>query len=306
MSHEGLKTQTPEQSQASSEVIAQAFATAQDDLRTLTFDKDFHKDLDTHGMPDPFDAIGTPRYLAVLADYSRTHLDTLINSDLKVDRLRLHTLKLMASVPTFLHAKYALDSGAKLNPVQVHSARLKVSRFNGQVAEFVTAYPQARVEDVSKALLGSVNATVENKRVREASFGMLSRTLFGIRHELAQGQLLKHLQETTGRQFRTTTIQEDLEGADYIVQGDRVPTLILDVKGSSNQASQSSNYNGYYAIDRGAIRLRSLLSEQDFRGKFFVPEQVAAARAPQLDHILKLAELEMVNPNEFRSLTQAR
>ncbi|HSX43137.1 MAG TPA: hypothetical protein VLF59_03565 [Candidatus Saccharimonadales bacterium] len=274
--------------ESSAESIAEAFADAQNSVYKLSADPRLHRACEKRGI-DPYDDVSTPGYWRTVSEFGRERIARI--REQHGDSLKLQALELMVTTPEYLFAQSALRRGSGYRQTaEGRRDRDTTIGFNDQLRDFATKYPELRANKVSSMMLTMANMSIEDKDVRQAASQTVLDVVRGARYELGFGQLLA----AGGRKFRKGTAQEDGKGTDYIVEGTGGRELHVDAK-ASLYAVEEEGSKGVYAIRRdGRITMYALLRDYDFRGGFFVPEELAAERGEALNHQLDMAERELL------------
>ncbi|HSH55439.1 MAG TPA: hypothetical protein VK983_01275 [Candidatus Limnocylindrales bacterium] len=275
MSHESPFT--PERRD---DAIAQSFDNAQQCLYKLTADPSFHATLIDHGV-DPYDDMGTPKYWHEAAAYAQAAVAR--GRERGGDPLRLSAFELAAATPAFVFDESNTADHAASN----HTTTKNSVRYNSLLRNFAESFPDAHTSVVSAALVGVANRALEDPALRQAAPGIINNHIRGIQHEVAFGQILDH----TGRNFRPADEIEDGYGYDYIIEGERNSELQVDVKASLHAIEKLGAIASAYAVrSDGRIVMHSLTKDEEFKGRFTLPEEVAASKAPVVDELLSHAE----------------
>ena len=286
MSFEAQQTQTPtpERISPSPGEIATAFAEAQQTLYKMTASESFHgycADAGIHPVTDT----DKPLYWKMVADQAEDIVEQARSQ--QGNSLHLSTFQLLAITPDFLLKAIALGSDHSLTPAQRHENKETTSYFNSVLRIFATDFPEVRASAISKALLNVTNIALEDRQLRQAGATEINRTIHGAQHELAFGQILKH----TGRRYTTASLEDDLQGIDYLVWDDNGMPLGIDVKASLYKIAEKG---GQLATLRhqpkgDIITMYSLTTESELHDRFFTDESVAARKASILNQLITLA-----------------
>lgn len=271
-----------EASQTQTEYIAEVLHSAQRSVIQLTNNEEFHADCHTKGI-DPYDDLGTEQYWDTFAGFagkivSDAHGKTLEEG---YDPLAIDAFELLAITPEFLykHDKLQKHEGSK-----DHSETIIASNFNALIRMFAFKHPDTPVSALHKGLLDMAQASVEDPALLKSSAEFIDATIRGTQHELAFGQTLAH----TGRKHRAATLEEDLSGFDYEVQGRWPAPLRVDVKASTHQM----NGQPFKYRSNGTVMMRSIASDNEFHDRFFIPDTLATSRGHALKDMLNYVEVQ--------------
>jgi hypothetical protein len=225
--------------------------------------------------------------------------------------LTLAAIKLAVKAPGFVtenREKEQLDS-KKLNS---SASTRYLCEFNSLIRDFADQFPDTPPSIITGSLIGIVSslsaftpasATEATKQAKKEfdrySTERLRTAVNGAKHEYAYGQILDKLPY----QSRPATIKEDMEGADYVVSY-RNPDreLPLDVKASSYAIKEAKMEfikgkdptkidiraleEPYFIKLNGKVMVTAELSESELGDNFLITDELAAAKAVDLDLML--------------------
>lgn len=291
MSTETLVDHTRE-IQTPAENLESRLREAQHDFYDLPFAPEFEelcaeRDIDVT-------ATDRPEYWRAAADFAQEQSAQRHESG---EDSRSTTLReLLASTPDFVHTQEALDRKRHNFPTheaymahrrQIPELKQRASYYNGLVRYVAEQNPDLGASRLIKQLINITNISIEDRHLKMASVNYAREVVRGAQHELAFGQLLEH----TGRAFRPATVDEDLHGADYVVDGRHGP-IRLDVKASLSSIEAKGTFNQPFAIDPrdGQVTIYSLVSDRQLADSFAVPDRIAEERGKYLDAVLEQIE----------------
>ncbi|HET7320059.1 MAG TPA: hypothetical protein VFI84_00560 [Candidatus Saccharimonadales bacterium] len=284
MGVEAPKIQIPEQRPKADAELADAFTSAQHAVYKLTAGPHFRDLCHKRGV-DPDNDMGEMPYWDTVEEFSSAFVEK--NRSLSGNSLRLSTFELLAATPAYIFHETALTNGSLKTANAVRQSKEMASYYNSLLRVFATEFPDSSVATSEGALLGMTNMALESKEARQHAAWLIHSSIRGAQHELAFGQILAH----TGRDFSPTSLDEDLNGADYTVDGSRTGILQIDVKASLDKIEQKGETKLPYTVSSdGKITMYSMVKDSEFHDKFFIPEAVAAQKAPAVDRLLTEAE----------------
>lgn len=197
--------------------------------------------------------------------------------------------ELFTATPDFLHKQAFLDKHAHdyHNPA-VHDAKVTASYYNGLVRQAAEQWPGLRPSELQQQLLGIAGASLTKDHIKQAAPYYLSSAIRGAQHELAFGQILEH----TGREFRESSLQEDLHGIDYVIRShDGRQTDYVDVKASMHDIIKHRRHHQPYSRTHdGHLLMSSLVTDREFDDSFHISDELAARQAGYLDRMLRDTE----------------
>lgn len=272
----------PEPGSAEIQTPPQTFEAALKEAQTgfydLTFEDGFTELAAKRGLSE--DDTDKPEYWKAAADFAH---------DRALDKGEHGTLdELLAATPDFIYTQVALrrGRGAFSSSEAYDEAKDRVSYFQGLMGQVVEKHRDAKPSAMTKALLNTVNISVEDKNVKFASTNEIRSSVRGTQHETGFGQLL----EKTGRKFEKG---DDRKAEDFNVAARRGRVLSIDVKASVDQIAGKGAHESVYAIDPrdGKITMYSLISDSEFKDSFYVSEEVADRKGEALGKLLDYIEL---------------
>lgn len=239
-------------------------------------------------------ATDKPEYWRAAADFAYDQASEKRESGENGTRTTLR--ELLAATPDFVYTQQALDRKRHQFPNheaymahrrQVPELKERASYYNGLIRYVAEQNPDLRASRLIKQLINVTNISIEDKHLKMASVNFAREVVRGAQHELGFGQLL----ERTGRSFRPATVDEDLHGADYVVDGQHGP-IRLDVKASLSSIEAKGTFNKPFAIDDrdGQVTIYSLLSDHQLADRFTVPDRIAEERGKYLETVLEEIE----------------
>jgi hypothetical protein len=277
----GLPGASPAEIQTPPQTFEAALKEAQTGFYDLTFEDGFDERIKERNIGE--DDTHKPEYWRAAADFAY---------DRATQKQEFGTMdELFAATPDFIYQQAHLARGRNgfASQEAYDDARRRASYYHGLLGEVVQKYPDASASALEKALVGVTNISVENEAVKLSSVNIIKSRIRGAQHEVAFGQLL----EATGREFRQATVEEDLQGVDYVVMGRRGREFQIDVKASLKQVNSRAGEGNPspYAVEEGRIIMYSMLSDRDLGDKFSVSDAVAARKGEAVDEILDDMEL---------------
>jgi hypothetical protein len=284
---EGTGTPESKRPGASLEQIADAFASAQNNVYKLSADPTLHKYLSEHKI-DPYDDIATPQYWHAVADFGRGRINRM--REQYGDNVKLRAFELMVTTPEYLFAQKALKNPAHRYTPEGEQDLQTTIAFNEQLRDFATTHPELRANKANAMMLTMVSMAIEDKPVRQAAAQIATGAIRGAQYELGFGQLL----EAAGRKFRKGTREEDGKGIDYVVQGSGGRELHVDSKASLTEVNNRGSEGAYAIKPGGKIVMYAMLQDHDFGGRFFVPPSLAVERGEALSQQIDMAEHDLL------------
>jgi hypothetical protein len=279
MSNLAPKIQTPEQTPGQHEIIA-AFGDAQQAIYKMTIDAQFQLRCATNNV-DPYEDMDKPAYWDTVAEHAEAMVAR--TRERQVDSVRLSAFQLLACTPSYVFQQDAIDNEAHRNSVERHQGKRVMSYYNNLIRNFGANYPETNTTDLSVALLNMTNRAIESPTLQRNAVNQIRQTIRGAQHELGFGQILEY----TSRDYRTTAVDEDLKGIDYIIGGNDAPELRVDVKASLSEIEHLSGRGMAYAVKRdGKIVMYSLIKDKEFHGTFQIGEASAQEKASTLNTLL--------------------
>jgi hypothetical protein len=275
----------------SSEVIKYAFKGAQRTLYKMGADPKFHA-MCLDEKVDPYDDMEKPKYWKVIKDYSHEVAAKIRQEDDEVGELEAATLELLGATTFYMFKQIQMDRDQFDNRQERQQAREIMSDFNGRIRSFALEYPATRTSDMWNAMLNTVNPALEDKSLRQAASQQLRWTIGGAQTESIFGQVLKH----TDHRVVSATRHQDLEGVDFIVDPDTDRPLYVDVKSSQRQVHKATGSDRSFGIKHDGTVLISadaIVNKYEKHNSFFLPEEVAQAKALVLTQILEQARVKM-------------
>ena len=191
-----------------------------------------------------------------------------------------HAMNITAQLTTFNEAYQVLNRAKReqIGSREKNQARRKVSEFFHAVKDMVDSNPSLQFNDVSSFIL-TMNQVVNGRASSGPDFEHEVRTrLVGMRHEIAAEQMLGYMPDV---EYRESTIDEDLKGADLFISIDGSPMTRVDIKASKETAERERDNalrNGYSA---GYI-VWSHVENDEFNGSFRISNELAAERSVAL------------------------
>lgn len=283
MSEQAPKIQTPENQPIPSAEVAAAFEGAKTYIYNLSGDPSFHTACAQQNL-DPFTAMDQPAYWDTAAGHAQNSIGKV--REARGDSLRMSIIELATATPSFLFRQNALDQN-KYDSKHAKDKDLEIaSYYNSLVRDFGAKYPGAPVSEVVAGLQGMALLALEDPVMKSLASRHIKQTVRGAQHELGFGQILAR----TGLSYDTTSVSEDLRGADFIVEGERGP-LMLDVKASLSDIEKHGVSDKSYArLRNGRVVMYSLLRDHEFNDTFAISEATAEEKAPVLRKFIHESE----------------
>jgi len=251
---------------------ADAFAFGLNTLYKLTTDSGLHARCEQAGI-DPFEDMDKAEYWSILSDYSQEGIGRVRGKG--GDSLRLRALELMATTPAYLLEEGAMNQNERGDLAQRTESLRLISRFHGLITSFAELYPDTRASELTMALLNTANIAIENKVRRQSAEFDIRQRIRGVQHELGFECILQQ----SGRQFRRATRQEDLQGFDYVLDGETSYPKNLDVKHNLKEIEVLGTEGPIGRNSKGVFVAYSLITDSDLRDRFTIPEGVARQKA---------------------------
>lgn len=237
---------------------------------------------------DPFEA-DRPQYWSVFSDYVTDCMQK--ERATEGNSLERMALELAAQMPAALYSYRALE-GVDVDERQEAREQLeRVSYFNGTLRTLAALYPSVKASEVRQMLHNTAAISIARPSLIHEANDFIRKTVRGARHELAFEKILKH----TGRAYRETDVEEDLAGADFVVEGNIASKPHrIDIKASTHELRLANARQGkqkaYKVMPDGAIVMYSLVRDTEIGDSFTVSDEVAAERAQGLEEILREIE----------------
>jgi hypothetical protein len=269
-----------EQIQTSPEEIDALLHEARDAFYDLPFDEDFNALCVERGL-DPEDT-SRPAYWEAAADFAAQ--SSAKAREAGEDERGIALRELFAATPDFIYKRKIASGDFRNYPPEVYrSAKESVSYYNGLIRYVAEECHDMRASVLTKGLVGIANISVEHEGLKQSSPDAIRDVVRGAQHEMVFGQLLEH----TDRDFRTATVEEDLEGTDYVVLSPDGTEQRIDVKASQgtivHRGGTSRPYvNGEY----GNIIFFSLVEDRELHDRFYVTDKLAEQKAQVLQYHL--------------------
>ncbi len=255
--------------------IQQGFVTASEWLTETTIDPEFRKYHMEWGVA-PNDQ-RDPNYWRALMSYgydSAANVRQESGSSVEIDAFELAT-----ATTAYVLEQHGMNHGGFNSYEERESARQTTSYFNGIIRSFAENYPEVDVTDILAPLTKIVNTTMPQRGLRQDGEKYIKDVIHGAQHELGFGQILR----AGGAKFRPASQEEDLHGIDYVVDNGHGKAVFVDVKASLSQI-EARGSEKVFAVkkDHGTSRviMYSCIREDEFGGKFWLSEEVAAQKAP--------------------------
>lgn len=235
----------------------------------IAFDPEFQAYIEDNNLRlDPNDQL---TYWWNVAGYT----DTFLENNQSLPHLDAAAFALVANLPNAIIASYDLKRNDE-HVTRLTTSRHKVAKqtacaYNDLLKRFVTAYPQ-KSSSLQANLLEATLATAgeDSQDIMLFANKDIPTRLKGIRYEVGFGAILGEISKHTDLTYRSATIEEDLNGRDFVVafHGNEYG---VDVKASTSEVDVKNNgaNNTPYAMTKyGNIVIWPLLEERDFNGGF--------------------------------------
>lgn len=246
----------------------------------MTRDPNFQAACTASGV-DPYVGIATPEYWEIVAEHAEAFVEKAHSTN--GNTLPVLAFELLALTPDYLFAQRDLTRNHFTSPDAKREAKEKASYFNSALRIFATEYPDVQASTLASAMLGMANSAIDDKYIRQSAVLDIKRAIRGAQHELAFEQILRH----TGRRFTPASLEEDLDGVDFIVYGEGGKQLNLDVKASLFKINEAGEMNELFVRKpHGKVMVHSLTTDEELKDRFWLDDNVAAQKAPVLEKLL--------------------
>jgi hypothetical protein len=282
---ENKNTETNPETVTSQE-IDESFGGARANMMSLVQSPEFHQAC-AEADVDPFDDTEVA-YWQVMQNQAEEILDSAKDVG-EMNETDYQTNRLVFAAPNYVMRQAELDRGDSSSQSQ-REAKVVASNFNDAMRDFATAFPEVNASTLEVNLQNVVNETMFEEEMIQAGSEYIKETIRGARHEAAFGQILTQ----AGFDFRETTTEEDLKGADFMIEtGDGEAPL--DVKASLSDIEARGREQQPYAVKPdGTVVIYSHLLDSEFAGKLGISEDKAAEKAEIVAPSLE----EALNPDQ--------
>ena len=283
------ETQTPvetvEQNPHSAEQVALALKDAHEFLYKVSEDDEFQLECMDKNV-DPDNDMNRPIYWDIFARRSQQLIRE--SRELNGDSLELRAKELLAVTPIVMFEAAALHSDKPRSSEANKRSKLAVCYYNDLIRNFALAEPATRPSDIERAINGVSNGALEHPGMRQFAAQEIKGRITGVQGELGFRQILSH----TSHRFRPATPEEDLHGADVVITDEGKQPLYIDLKASLHEIPNAHDgKRPYKRISVDHIMMYGYGNvEKDFGDSFFMPDELAAARAEKIDGILLVAQ----------------
>ncbi|PSO43272.1 hypothetical protein BRC19_01255 [Candidatus Saccharibacteria bacterium QS_5_54_17] len=266
-----------------SQEIDESFGRARANLMSLVQSPEFHQAC-AEADVDPFDDTEVA-YWQVMQNQAEEVLDSAKDVG-EMNETDYQTNRLVFAAPNYVMRQAELEGGDSNPPQNRREAKVVASKFNDAMRDFATAFPEVNASALEVNLQNVVNETMFEEEMIQAGSEYIKQSIRGARHEAAFGQILAQ----AGFNFRETTIEEDLKGADFMIEtGDGEAPL--DVKASlSDIEARGQEQQPCTVKPDGTVVIYSHLLDSEFAGKLGISEDKAAEKAeivaPSLEEAL--------------------
>lgn len=226
-----------------------------------------------------------PKYWTAVADYAYNKTSYAKDSGEDTESHRL--TELFAATPDFIYSQKQLEN-RHLPRDQRRVLKERVSYYNGLIRNAAENHSSLTTTTLKKTLLGIAEKSIEDHDLQSAATNMIHYAVRGAQHELGFGQLLEAVcaKKDSVVEFYKATVEEDLNGIDYIVEAKNGRDIAVDVKSSLSEIKSQGNYSTPYTINmEGKLTMQSLLTDQDFEDRFYVSEGVINKKAEVLNRL---------------------
>lgn len=187
--------------------------------------------------------------------------------------------------PNAIMHQIALNSN---HSEQAHNHKIALSGYNTLIRDFAANYPETSVIELTSQLQKVAHVTIagDSRRVQTEADYLLRNILRGAQHELGFRSIL----DASGLDYRTTSVEEDLKGGDFIVTMANGKEIKIDVKASLSEIdnkNKGSNNLPYYVSNTGNLVIFSCLTDTNFGDTFSINKKTAELRVPILIGALK-------------------
>lgn len=256
--------------------LREAFLGAHDSLITAPFETKFQLRCQQLGISAADHE--QPLYWEIMAQYQAEKAQ-----DESLSGLESYAQTLASYTPSAILHKQALES-SHLTRDERHMHKEALSGYNTFLREFAGNYPDISATELLTELLRVTQVTVaENSNSLQAHADTYLRgAIHGAQHELGFKSILDQaVIDYPGLSYRTTTVEEDLKGGDYVITLPDGKEIIVDVKASLDQidGKNSGNTGSYFHVTAdGQLVILSCLTNAELGAHFTVPEALAKAR----------------------------
>jgi hypothetical protein len=178
--------------------------------------------------------------------------------------------EVVAAAPNYVYIQGNLNMNKAHGHVERQALKQRASHFNSLLRDFAEAHPDTNVREFYGGVAHMARLCVSDERYRDQGVDGIWTSIRGARHEAAFGKIL----EVMGERVRPSTIDEDLEGVDYVVSNHNGSELRIDVK-TSRYDIAASGKDTDFSIDnfrhKQSIKVLSPLSNAEL-GETMLPD----------------------------------
>ena len=274
-----------ERSGDDSEAITSALAKAQKTVMYgIGMDDRFQEKCSKQGV-DPYDDMDKASYWSVLADFTKERVGMM--REKRGENVQVSSLELMAATPQFLFAQNALNRN-DYSELSFDDAKNIASEFNGLIRRFAGNYPHTKALELTAAMIGVGNGTIENEAVLKGAKQSLDGVIKGAQHEHG----FKQIVEASGHTFTEANREQDRRGIDGTIDENTPWQIYVDVKASLRAVQEYGSDKGYALRPGRQVIMYSLLKEEEFKETFVISPAIAERKAEGFNR--QLAEIHQL------------
>lgn len=267
--------------------IDENFREAQSNITSLIQKEEFQAACSEAGI-DPFDD-SDPEYWQIVKNQSEAALESAWNAGV-IDELEYKTHWLVFAAPDYVMSQGELYANPPEDKNEYYTKRATTSQFISRIQDFAKTFPAASVSALRESLVDTISATLYEDDIIQAGDKYIKDAIRGVQHELAFRQIL----EQTSFDFRETTIEEDVGGADFVIEPGTTDAK-LDVKASLKKINSMGETTQSFAHKaHGDIMMYSYVHDKELGDSFFISDYLAAEKA------------QMVEPDLQRAVSQTQ
>lgn len=238
---------------------------ALDLVRTNAQDPEFHQQCENNGI-SPFEDTTTGYWHQMLSYTGKTTREAWEIGD--IDDLDYYSRKVMFATPLYVMEQAKLNQGEVTG--QERAEAIKYSdTFKGLVADMVETFPEVTTGTIEDNLENMINETIEDDGLVQAGSQYVNSVIRGVKHELAFGQILK----ASGMEFQKASPEDKRRGVDYKINredGAGVDVSVHPTVSKFQREGMGDPDELYAWKPDGTLMMHSLISEEEFGGKFFI------------------------------------
>jgi hypothetical protein len=259
-----------------------AFVAAQEKAQALLEHEKFSAECNSSGV-EPQTRTKSYDYWRLFAQFTGNIIARAEQSG--VQSTEIDCLRVLSAAPAFLFSNRLFSREHMTTPDALHS---RIS-FNGLLRSFAQKHTDVPVASVTNGAMGFVEGLGLDQRTQENASEYINKMQRGAQSETGFEQVAAAI----GRRVERATVEEDALGFDYKIWGDQSsePHLV-DVKSSYGGIEALGEHTRpYVRKPNGILAICLQIKPQDYNGRYFIPGNLVAQKAPVLDMILRSQEI---------------